>query len=100
FPLPLMKEGERMHRTSPWAWSLCLGALLALLSVGPAPVALGQLCSPEPRPIILPINSTIRLQMLSKKRIKAVTNPKEGVLTIRTVETDPTSIILLGTGAG
>jgi pilus assembly protein CpaC len=95
------KEGERMHRTTPWAWSL-LGALVALMAGGAVvPTRLAaQTCSPEPRQLVVLLNGTVRLQMLTKKRIRAVTNPKEGVLTIRTIEGDPTSIILVGVGAG
>src|SRR4051812_328255 len=98
---PSKKEGERMHRTTPWAWSL-LGALIALIAGGAfVPTRLAaQSCTPEPRQLVVLLNGTVRLQMLTKKRIRAVTNPKEGVLTIRTVEGDPSSVILVGVGAG
>src|SRR5947209_7029008 len=87
---PSKKEGERMHRTTPWAWSL-LGALLALMAGGAVvpPRLAAQTCSPDPRPLVVLLNGTVRLQMLTKKRIRAVTNPKEGVLAIRTIEGDP-----------
>lgn len=88
-----------MHRTTPWAWSL-LGALLALLAGGAFSRLSAQTCSPEPRQTIVLLNGTARLQMLTKKRIRAVTNPKEGVVTIRTIEGDPTSVILVGVAAG
>src|SRR5262245_34476587 len=79
--LCLPKErGERMHRTTPGVWSL-LGALLALLAggvVAPSRVA-AQTCTPPPRQIVVLINGTERLQLSTKKRIRAVTNPKEGI---------------------
>jgi pilus assembly protein CpaC len=94
------EEGERMHRTSPWAWSL-LGVLVALLANGLNPnTVTAQTCSPEPRQVVVLVNSTVRLHMLNKKRIRSVTNPKEGILEIRTVEADPTSLILIGRQAG
>src|SRR3954452_1285260 len=81
FCLP-KERGERMHRTTPGVWSL-LGALLALLAGGAvAPGRLAaQTCTPPPRQIVVLFNGTERLQMSTKKRIRAVTNPKEGVLT-------------------
>ena len=77
-----------MHRTTPWAWSL-LGALLALMAGGAVvpPRLAAQTCSPDPRPIVVLLNGTVRLQMLTKKRIRAVTNPKEGVLTTYDADT-------------
>jgi pilus assembly protein CpaC len=88
-----------MHRTLPRPGALLAG-LVVLLAAGLAPYARAQLCSPEPRPLVVLLNSTVRLQMASKKPIRTVTNPKEGVLSIRTVERDPTTIILIGTAPG
>src|SRR5262245_15167224 len=86
FLLPYEKEGERMHRTTPWFWGL-LGAVLSVLAGEAIPARLGaQTCSPEPRQIVIQLNGTVKLQMRTKKRIRAVTNPKEGVLTVRTIE--------------
>ncbi|MFO0929129.1 MAG: hypothetical protein U0736_19255 [Gemmataceae bacterium] len=61
---------------------------------------MGQVCSPEPRPLVVLLNSTYRLQMASRKPIKTVINPKEGILTIRSVERDPTMVVLQGTAPG
>ena len=88
-----------MHRTLPRPGALLAG-LVALLVAGLPPHARAQLCSPQPRPLVLLLNSTARLQMSSKKPIRTVTNPKEGILTIRTVERDPTTILLIGTAPG
>jgi pilus assembly protein CpaC len=46
------------------------------------------------------LNGTTRLRLSSRKPIKTVTNPKEGLLTIRTVERDPTVVVLVGTAPG
>ncbi len=46
--------------------------------------------------IYVPTNGTVRLQMSSKKPIKRVANPREAVLSIRTVFGDPTTILLTG----
>jgi pilus assembly protein CpaC len=88
---------KRGNRARPGA--LRAGVFVLLLAIL-APYARGQLCSPEPRPLIVLLNSTVRLQMASKKPIRTVTNPKEGVLSIRTVERDPTTIVLIGTAPG
>jgi pilus assembly protein CpaC len=88
-----------MHRTLPSPWAL-LGGLIALLAAVLAPAARAQLCTPEPRPLVVLLNGTARLQLASKKPIRTVTNPKEGILTIRTVERDPTTIVLIGTAPG
>jgi pilus assembly protein CpaC len=95
-----MKEGERMHRTFQKPWVL-LGGLVALLLVGLSITpARAQLCSPESRPLLVLLNGTTRLQMSSRKPIKTVVNPKEGILTIRTIERDPTTVLLVGTSPG
>jgi pilus assembly protein CpaC len=93
------KEGERMHRNLRRPWML-LGGLLALLLGGLPGVARAQTCSPESRPVVVLLNSTTRLSMASRKPIKTITNPKEGLLTIRTVERDPTVVVLVGTAPG
>jgi pilus assembly protein CpaC len=46
------------------------------------------------------LNATVRLQLSTKKPIKTVTNPKEAVLAIRTVERDPTTILITGQSPG
>jgi pilus assembly protein CpaC len=88
-----------MHRTLPRPGALLAGLVVAL-ATSLAPYARAQLCSPEPRPVVVLLNSTVRLQMSSKKPIRTVTNPKEGVLSIRTVERDPTTVVLVGTAPG
>jgi pilus assembly protein CpaC len=76
-----------------------VSAALALL-LGGVVLAPAQLCSPQSRPLIVTLNSSVRLQLTNKKRIKTVINPKEGLLGIRTIEQDPTTIILVGLAPG
>src|SRR5262245_53100980 len=84
---PPEKEVASMRRTTRWCWGPALGALLSVLAGEADPARLcAQACSPETRQIVIPLNGTAKLQMRTKKRIRAVTNPKEGILTIRTVE--------------
>ncbi|MGL4553056.1 MAG: type II and III secretion system protein family protein, partial [Gemmataceae bacterium] len=88
-----------MHRITHRPWTT-LGVLAALfLGVWP-PGAFAQTCTPEPRPLVVLINSATRLQMMSRKNIRTVVNPKEGLLTIRTVDRDPTTILLVGLTPG
>jgi pilus assembly protein CpaC len=77
---------------------LLLGGLFALLLA--APHAAAQVCSPTVQPVYVLLNSTTRLQLSSRRPIKTVTNPKEGLLTIRTVERDPTTVLLVGVAPG
>ncbi len=79
-----------------------LGGLIALLIAGLflTPPVRGQLSTPEPRPLIVLLNSTTRLQMSTRKPIKTVVNPKEGIISIRTIERDPTTVLLVGAGPG
>jgi pilus assembly protein CpaC len=103
-----MKEGERMHRKDlepklSWISLLLLGGLLGLLLTGGTAwhgTAVAQTCSPENRPLVVLLNSATRLRMTSHKAIKTITNPKEGLLSIRTVERDPTVVVLVGTAPG
>jgi pilus assembly protein CpaC len=86
-----------------WFSLLLLASLLGLLlsgGSGPNGSAWGQTCSPESRPLVVLLNSATRLQMSSRKPIRTITNPKEGLLTIRTVERDPTVVVLIGTAPG
>lgn len=87
-----------MHRTFQHPWML--GALAALLLGSLRAPLCSQVCSPEPRPLVVLLNSTHRLQMANRKPIKTVINPKEGILTIRSVERDPTMVVLQGTAPG
>jgi pilus assembly protein CpaC len=92
-----------MHRTCRKPCVLLGGLVALLLGLFPAvePVAVrGQSCSPESRPLVVLLNSTTRLQLSSRKPIKTVINPKEGILTIRTVERDPTVVLLVGQAPG
>src|SRR5436309_13717254 len=76
------------------------GLLLVLLLGGLAGRASAQTCTPQTQPVIVLLNGATRLQMNTKKPIKTVINPKEGVLNIRTVDRDPTTIILTGAQPG
>jgi pilus assembly protein CpaC len=92
-----------MHRTyhKPWMLPGALVALLLGLVPAVAPVAVrGQSCSPESRPLVVLLNGTTRLQLSTRKPIKTVINPKEGILNIRTVERDPTTVLLVGQAPG
>jgi pilus assembly protein CpaC len=90
-----------MHRTLSRPWSLVGGLLLALFAGAGAAVARpgGQTHEPGGHLLVV-IHGTIPLQLASKKPIKKVTNPKEGVVSIQTVERDPTTILVTGVGAG
>lgn len=46
--------------------------------------------------LIVPINDTVKLQMSKKQKIKTVINPKENVVSIRTLPGDPTTVLLVG----
>src|SRR5438270_8053410 len=93
-----------MHRTLRRPWFVLGGLLLALLQAGlptrMLPTAGAQLCTPQAKPIVVTLNGTTRLQLSTKKPIRTVTNPKEGILAIRVVDRDPTMIILAGTSPG
>lgn len=88
-----------MHRTARTPWMILGGLVALLLGIWP-PGLFSQTCSPEVRPLVVLLNSATRLQMSSRKNIRTVVNPKEGILTIRTVERDPSTILLLGTAPG
>ncbi|MFO0876064.1 MAG: hypothetical protein U0840_01725 [Gemmataceae bacterium] len=88
-----------MHRTFQKPWAL-LGAWLALLMGGLPSVSRAQLNSPENRPLVVVLQGTTRLQMSTRKPIRTVVNPKEGILSIRTIERDPTTVLLVGQGPG
>ena len=88
-----------MHRIFAMPW-LLIGGLSSLLLGGVPAVSLAQTCSPETKPLVVLLNSATPLQLASKKPIKTVINPKEGVLSLRTVERDPTTVLLIGTAPG
>ncbi len=83
-----------MHRTTCLSRTLLWGTLLALLVSGPAR-SLAQ-DGLHPSAVIVGIGTTVRLQMKSKKPIKTVNNPKDNVISIRTVAGDPTTILITG----
>src|SRR2546421_4466291 len=89
-----------MHRTLRSPWSVLGGLLLALLQAVLPPDARAQVCTPQIKPLVVTLNGTTRLQLSTKRPIRTVTNPKEGILTIRVVERDPTTIVLGGTQPG
>jgi pilus assembly protein CpaC len=73
-----------------------IGLLGLLLSVLPN-TAHAQLCSPEARPLIVTVNGVVRLQMTSKKAIRAIFAPKEGIVQIRESDRkDPTTVLIVG----
>ncbi len=79
-----------MHSATPFRWFAVWGALFALLlAVPPLPAQDGN---SRPEVKIVSIGDTIRLQMRSRKPIKSVDNPKDSVITIRTVVGDPTTV--------
>src|SRR5581483_2572426 len=44
----------------------------------------------------VPTNGTLKLQMSKRQKIKTVTNPKESVVSLRTLDGDPTTILVTG----
>jgi len=78
--------------------ALCWGGLVVALIgfVGSGACASAQELGPQPCPLIVPVNGTIKLQMSRKQKIKTVTNPKENVVSLRTLEGDPTTILVTG----
>ncbi len=52
--------------------------------------------STQPSALIVPTNGTLKLQMSKKQKIKTVTNPKENVVSLRTLQGDPTTILVTG----
>jgi pilus assembly protein CpaC len=50
----------------------------------------------QPSALIVPTNGTLKLQMSKKQKIKTVTNPKENVVSLRTLQGDPTTILVTG----
>lgn len=85
-----------MHRTICRPGTLTAWALLALLLGGFAATSRAQTTGTSGSALIVPINGTVKLQMTTKKPISKVENPKEGVLSIRTVVGDPTTLMVTG----
>lgn len=85
---------HRIFRRNALPWG---GLILALLGgMGSGVDAPAQEPSPQPSPLIVPANGTRKLQMSKKQNIKTVTNPKEGVVSIRPIDDDPTTILVTG----
>jgi pilus assembly protein CpaC len=86
-----------MHRilsrnALPWG-----GLVLALIAMaGGGAGVLAQEPSTQAESLIVPTNGTIKLQMSKKQKIKTVTNPKESVVSLRTLDGDPTTILVTG----
>lgn len=74
-------------------WGSMLALLLATAWLGRS---LAQEPSPQPSALIVPINGTVKLQMSKKQKIKTVTNPKENAVNLRTLNGDPTTILVIG----
>jgi pilus assembly protein CpaC len=85
-----------MHRTKSLRRALLGGLVLALLAGGLTSVSQAQDAGKLGSVVIVPLNGTNRLQMVSKKPIRNVNVPKEGVVMVRTIAGDPTTILLIG----
>ena len=84
-----------MHRTTRLSQTLVWGTLLAVLVSGPS-TRPSHRKGLVPDAVIVPAGGTVRSQMKTKKAIKTVVNPKENVITIRSVVGDPTTILITG----
>jgi pilus assembly protein CpaC len=84
-----------MHRTPCQPGILVRAVLLALLIWAPGN-CLAQPAGTSGSSLIVPINGTVKLQLTSKKPIKKVEAAKDGVISIRTVVGDPTTILVTG----
>ena len=85
-----------MHPTIGRTRSLLWGTLLLLLMSGLAGYSQAQ---PPPPTILVPLGGTKDVQMTTKKAIKTAEAKREGVVTIRPVLGDPTTIRLIGQAA-
>jgi pilus assembly protein CpaC len=85
-----------MHRTKSLRRALLGGLVLALLAGGLTSVSQAQDAGKLGSVVIVPLNGTNRLQMTTKKPIRNVNVPKEGVVMVRTIAGDPTTILLIG----
>lgn len=88
-----------MHRIALGRCTI-LGILVALLLTYNPVASWGQNIAPDGRTLIITINSATRLQMTNRKNIRRIVNPKEGLLNIRTVENDPSMVLLVGIAPG
>jgi pilus assembly protein CpaC len=84
-----------MHRKLCRPGTLLRAALLALLYAAPAP------CNAQPAgtagpSLIVPINGTVKLHLTSNKPISKVESTRDGVVSIRTVVGDPTTVLITG----
>jgi pilus assembly protein CpaC len=74
---------------------LVRAALLALLIWAPG-IGKAQPAGTSGAALIVPINGTIKLQLTSKKLISKVESSRDGVISIRTVVGDPSTILVTG----
>jgi hypothetical protein len=95
-----------MHKEFPMRRCAILGvALLAFLLA--APIALGAEkelvgppAPPKPKPLVISVGSTIRLQMSTKRPIKTVFNERADLLRVTAVPGDPTTVMVTGLAPG
>jgi pilus assembly protein CpaC len=85
---------HRIHSRNAPPWGGLVLALIAMAAGGAG--VLAQELSTQPDALIVPTNGTVRLQMTKKQKIKTVTNPKESVVSLRTLDGDPTTILVTG----
>jgi pilus assembly protein CpaC len=85
---------HRIFRRKSLPWEGLILALMGIIGSGLGTQA--QEPTPQLCPVIVPTNGTVRLQMSKKQKIKTVTNPKENVVSLRTLDGDPTTILITG----
>jgi pilus assembly protein CpaC len=97
-----------MHHTNPFL-RLTLGGLLLGVALGGTAIAQDAVQPPAPRAaqpsgranaIIVPLNSTQRLQMSTRRRITGAVNTKEAVARLSVAANDPTSVLITGLEPG
>lgn len=82
-----------MHRTTCTRQSLGLAFLAALILIWPE---IGARAQAPKAPLIIPINGTVKVQMSTKKPIKTFDNPKDSPVSIRTLQDDPSTVLVTG----
>jgi pilus assembly protein CpaC len=85
---------HRIHSRNALLWEGLVLGLIAMAGGGAG--VLAQEPSTQAESLIVPTNGTIKLQMSKKQKIKTVTNPKESVVSLRTLDGDPTTILVTG----
>jgi pilus assembly protein CpaC len=84
-----------MHRTLCRPRTLARALILALLAAAPG-TCRAQPVGTTGSSLIIPINGTVKLQMASRKPISKVESAKEGVVSLRTIVGDPTTVLVTG----